>query len=221
MWIQLLLPPITPKPSKKKEKKKKTQAIKGCRGKFIGLQPGPMVTLSICVQRWTATFPQCVSTCPTVWGCIYMTVFHYTLCAWIIASRHVSTSVPIHAFFPWKFVHFISSFARVDEVTKWQHAFLFLPTSRQLPAAFLQSLKPSCLPVASIITPPIRTKRDEEYQWVKRVRVHAATTAWTLIYMCVDKTSSWAWSQLQRWNHSWAMEYNSYSIQIQLHTIRQ
>lgn len=105
MWIQLLLPLITPKQSKKKEKKKKKQAINGSGGKVIGLQPEPMVTLSICVQRWTATFPQCVSICPTVWGCIYMSVFHYTLCVWIIVSSRVSTSVPIHAFFPWKFVY--------------------------------------------------------------------------------------------------------------------
>lgn len=79
----------------KKEKKKKTQAIKGCRGKFIGLQPGPMVTLSICVQRWTATFPQCVSTCPTVWGCIYMTVFHYT---WMCMDNSVQTCLNISAY---------------------------------------------------------------------------------------------------------------------------
>lgn len=60
--------------------------------------------------------------------------------------------------------------ALVDEVMEEWRVSLLLPTSGQLPAGFPQNIKFSRLPVASVITPPIRTKSEEEYQWVKRVR---------------------------------------------------
>lgn len=65
---------------------------------------------------------------------------------------------------------FIGCCTLFDEVTEGCRVFLFLPTSGQLPAGFTQTTKSSRLPVASVITPPIRIKSEEEYQWVKTVR---------------------------------------------------
>ncbi len=158
-----------------------------------------MATLSVCVQGRTATFPECVSTCPAVWACIYMSVFQWVLCAWMIVSNHVSTSVCVHAFSFTKFWGFIGCCALVDEVTEGLHVFLFLPASGQLPAGFPQTIKSVCLPVAPVITPPIRA---EEWRGIPMSEESeddkAAITAWTLICMCVDKALSWARSQFQR-----------------------
>lgn len=41
---------------KPQQQNKKAQPIKGCGGKYIGLQPGSTVTLSVSVQGRTATF---------------------------------------------------------------------------------------------------------------------------------------------------------------------
>lgn len=168
----------------------------------------PMVTLSVCVQGWTATFWRCVSTRSAMWVCIYMSVFQCVLCSWIMVSNHVSTSVRVHAFFPSKF-----------QDLEGCRVFLFLPTSQLVTAGFPQTIKNSRLPAALVITPPIRTKSEEEYQWVTRVRTTklpeqrglSFILAWTIPHHKPGSNS-------KGWNHSGAMDYNRYSIKIKLHT---
>lgn len=59
---------------------------------------------------------------------------------------------------------FIDSCGSLDEALEGCYVFLFLLTSQLVTAGFPQTIKNSCLPAALVITPPIRTKSEEEYQ---------------------------------------------------------
>lgn len=83
-----------------------------------------------------------------------------------IMSHHQSCT----CIFSLQTLGFIGCCSVVDEVTEGCHVFLFLPTSWQLPAGFPQTIKYIHPPVALVITPPIRIKSEEEYQWVRKVK---------------------------------------------------
>lgn len=73
---------------------------------------------------------------------------------------------------------------------KGSHAFLFFPTSGQLSAGLPDNIKFSSLPVALVITPPIRTESGRGILMREESDDNKATiTAWTLIHVCVHGQS--------------------------------
>lgn len=88
---------------KPQQQNKKAQPIKGCGGKFIGLQPGSMVTLSVCVQGRTATF-----VCLHALLCEHAFIWLFLLpfIVWVDRVKRIWRSVYILAFISSKFVSF-------------------------------------------------------------------------------------------------------------------
>lgn len=144
------------------------------------------------------------------------------LCAWTIASQsrlNISACTCIFCFH--QSFGLISFSTPVDEVTGRCGVFLLLPTSGPFPAGFPQTIKSSRLPAVSVITPPIRMTSEDEYQWVRRVRTTKLSQQHGLWFICTwTKPRHEQGANSERWNHSWSMEYNSYSIQMQLHTVQ-
>lgn len=99
--------------------------------------------------------------------CVSMHLYECFSVYFVCMDDSVQSSLNISActciFSPVKMSGFIGYCALVDEVREGR-VFLFLPTSGQLTAGFPQTIRYSCLPVTSVITPPIRTKSEEEYQ---------------------------------------------------------
>lgn len=141
-----------------------------------------MATLSVYVQGRTATFPQCVSTCPAVWGRIFMRGFQ-CVCVCpsfpcICACRCISLSS--------RFVSYLV-FSPVDEVTERRCVFQSIPTSGQLPAGFSQPWKDQLAPCG---LNNYTSHKDEEERGISGSEKYGEnkglTIVWTLVCVCVD-----------------------------------
>lgn len=177
-------------------------------GNFICLCAGVdsyILTLCVYTRRHVSVhLYECFSACVVFLDNGVQSRLNISACAWIF-SLQISG--------------FIGSCPRLDEALEGCRVFLFLPTSQLVTAGFPQTIKNSHLPVALVITPPIRTKSEEEYQWLTRVRTtkvleqHGLSfiLAWTIPHHKPGSNS-------KGWNHSDAMDYNRYSIKIKWHT---
>lgn len=160
-------PPIKLHQRNKKRKTHKKKK-KGGRGKIISRQAWPVSALSVFEPGRTAPLLWCVSTYPAVWAHIYMS-FSTCVVFTVDSVQSGLASVRVHTF-SFFFFHFIGFWALEDEAADGWCVFLSLPTGLELPAGFPQTINHGSLLLALVITAPIRTKGEEEYQWRRKMR---------------------------------------------------